>query len=51
MEQMEMLCNKICLLKQGEQLVYGETGEVLKNGEKTLKQLFREMSRGTSEKE
>lgn len=47
MEQMERLCNKLCLLKDGEVFVFGETRKLLEeNGqEKSLKQLWKELLR------
>lgn len=53
MEQMETLCDKICLLQRGHQLVFGELQELLrKNGEeKTLKQLWKEYREETTKKE
>lgn len=53
MEQMEMLCDKVCLLCKGRQLLFGELRKLLReNGEeKTLKQLWREYREETLEKE
>ena len=51
MEQMELLCNKLCLLKEGRQVLFGETEKLLEAGQKTLKQLWRESVRTVPEKE
>ena len=53
MEQMEALCNKLCLLKEGEMVLFGETAELLfaDGKEKSLKQLWREIIRTVPEKE
>ena len=51
MEQMELLCNKLCLLKEGRQILFGETEKLLCAGQKTLKQLWRENVRTVPEKE
>lgn len=44
MEQMESLCDKVCLLKEGRMLVFGEMQKLLGDDgkEKTLKQLWKE---------
>ncbi len=51
MEQMEELCNKFCLLKEGRLVLFGEKENLLDAGHKTLKQLWRENIRTVPEKE
>lgn len=53
MEQMEVLCNKICMIKEGRAVLFGEVAALLGTGQekRTLKQLFRESKRTVPEKE
>lgn len=53
MEQMEALCNKLCLLKEGRQILFGETEKLLYREEQkiTLKQLWKEQGKHFPEKE
>lgn len=53
MDQMEELCDSVCFIKNGRQMLYGTKEELLQKGEQriTLKQVWKEMAGRVSNKE
>ena len=43
LEEMEQLCNRICIMKSGTLMLCGPMEEVLQNGEFTLKQIWKKL--------
>lgn len=43
LEEMEQLCDRICIMKNGMQMICGSMEEVLQHGEFTLKQIWKKL--------